>query len=55
MGPQMLHLYSISRLGQKTAKGPCGFQVKLSPAHLSITHGGGFTLSLFIAERQVQV
>ena len=25
---------------------------KLPPAHLSTTHGGGFTLSLFNAERQ---
>ena len=28
------------------------WSVKLSPAHLSATHGKGFILSFFIAERQ---
>ena len=37
---------SPSCLVQKTAKGPFGLRVKLLPAHLSTTHGGGFTLSL---------
>ena len=31
----------------------CDLQVNLPPAHLSTAQGGGFTLSLFIAERQV--
>ena len=33
-------------------KGPFGLGVKLSPAHLSTTHGGDFTLSFLIAEYQ---
>ena len=45
-------LYSPSCLGQEKAKGPFGLRVKLPPAHLFTTHGGGFTLSIFIAERQ---
>ena len=45
-------LRSPSYLGQETAKGPFGLRVKLPSAHLSTTHGGGFTLSLFIAKRQ---
>ena len=45
--------YSPSCLGQETAKGPFDLRVKVPPAHLSTTHGGGFTLSLaLIAERQ---
>ena len=33
--------------------GPFGLRIKLPPAaHLSIAHGGGFTLSFFIVERQ---
>ena len=36
--------------GQETAKGPFGLRVKLPPAHLSTTHGRGFTLALFNAE-----
>ena len=27
------------------SEGPFGLRVKLPPAHLSTTHGGGFTLS----------
>ena len=38
--------YSPSCLGQETAKVPFGLRVKLPPAHLSTTHGGGLTLSL---------
>ena len=33
-------------IGQEIAKGPFGLQVTLPSAHLSTTHGGGFTLSL---------
>ena len=33
--------------------GPFGLRIKLPPAaHLSVAHGGGFTLSFFIVERQ---
>ena len=46
------HFYSPSCVGQEIAKGPRGFWVKMPPAQLSTTHGGDFTLSLFIAERQ---
>ena len=42
----VITFYSPSCLGQETAKGPFGLRVKLPPAHLSITHDGGFTLSL---------
>ena len=42
----VITFYSPSCLGQETAKGPFGLRVKLPPAHLSTTHGGGFTLSL---------
>ena len=45
-------IYSPSCLDQETAKGPFGLRVKLPAAHLSTTHCGGFTLFLFIAERQ---
>ena len=38
--------YSPSCLGQETAKGPFGLRVKLPPAHLFTTHGGGFILFL---------
>ena len=48
----VITFYSPSCLGQETAKWPFGLRVKLPPAHLSTTHGGGFTLSLLIAERQ---
>ena len=48
----VITFYSPSCLDQETAKGPFGLRVKLPPAHLSTTHGGGFTLSLLIAERQ---
>ena len=41
-----LNFYLPSCLGQETAKEPFGLRVKLPPAHLSTTHGGGFTLSL---------
>ena len=47
-----LHFYFPSSLGQETAKGLFRLQIKLSPAHLSTTHGGGFTFSLFLAKRQ---
>ena len=42
----VITFYSPSCLGQETAKGPFGLRVKLPPAHLSTTHGGGFTQSL---------
>ena len=42
----VITFYSPSCLGQETAKGPFGLRVKLPPAHLSTTHGGGFILSL---------
>ena len=42
----VITFYSPSWLGQETAKGPFGLRVKLQPAHLSTTHGGGFTLTL---------
>ena len=42
----VITFYSPSCLGQETAKGPFGLRVKLSPAHLSTTHSGGFKLSL---------
>ena len=42
----VITFYSPSCLGQETAKGPFGLQVKLPPAHLSTTHTGGFTQSL---------
>ena len=48
----VITFYSPSCLGQETAKESFSLRVKLPPAHLSTTHGGGFTLSLFIAERQ---
>ena len=44
--------HSPSCLGQETAKGPFGLRVKLPPAHLFTTHGGGFTLVSLIAERE---
>ena len=44
----VITFYSPSCLGQETAKGPFGLLVKLPPAHLSTTHGGGFTLSLLM-------
>ena len=43
-----IHFYSPSCLDQETAKGPFGLRVMLSPAHLSITNGGGFTLALLM-------
>ena len=40
-------------IGLKTAKGILVLKSrKLPPAHLSTTHGEGFTMSFFIAERQ---
>ena len=48
----VITFYSLSCLDRETAKGPCGLGVKLPPAHLFTTHGGGFTLSLCITERQ---
>ena len=44
----VITFYSPSCLGQETAKGPFGLRVKLPPAHLSTTLGGGFTLSLLM-------
>ena len=44
----VITFYSRSCLGQETTKGPFGLRVKLPPAHLSTTHGGGFTLSLLM-------
>ena len=41
----VITFYSPSCLGLETAKGPFGLRVKLPPAQLSTTHGGGFTLS----------
>ena len=54
LNPQLqLYFNSPSCFGQETAKVPFGLRVaKLPLAHLCTTHGGGFTLSLFIAERQ---
>ena len=49
-----IHLYSPRSLGQETAKKPFGLRLKLPPAQLSTTYDGGFTLSLFIADHQVQ-
>ena len=50
----VITFYSPSCLGQETTKGPFGLRVKLPLAHLSTTHGRGFTqsLSALIAERQ---
>ena len=42
----VITFYSQSFLGLETAKGRFGLRVKLPPAHLSTTHGGGYTLSL---------
>ena len=42
----IITFYSSSCLGQETAKEPFGLRVKLPPAHLSTTHGVGFTQSL---------
>ena len=44
----VITFYLPSCVGQETAKGPFGLRVKLPPAHLSITHGEGFTLSLLM-------
>ena len=44
----VITFYSPSCLGQETAKGPFGLRVKLPPAHLSTTHGGGFALFLLM-------
>ena len=44
----VITFYSPSCLGQETAKGPFDLRVKLPAAHLSTTHGGGFTLSLLM-------
>ena len=46
--PFVITSYSPNCFGQETAKGPFGLRVKLPPAHLSTTHGGGFTLSLLM-------
>ena len=43
--------YPLCRLSQETAKGPVGLRVKLPPVYLSTAPGGGFELSLCIAER----
>ena len=40
------YIYLTSCVGQETEKGLFGLPVNLPPAHLSTTHGGGFTLSL---------
>ena len=42
----VITFYSPHCLGQETAKRPFGLRVKLPPAHLSTTRGGGFTLSV---------
>ena len=42
----VITFYSPNCLSQETAKEPCGLRSKLPPAHMSTTHGGGFTLSL---------
>ena len=50
---QFHHYLSLpSFLVQETGKGPFGLRVKLPPAHLSTTHGGGFTLSVYTSKRQ---
>ena len=41
----VITFYSPSCLGQETAKGPFGLQVKLPPAHLSTTHSGDFPIA----------
>ena len=48
----VITFFSPSCLGQETAKGPFDLRVELQPANLSTTHGRGFTLSFFVAERQ---
>ena len=40
--------YSPSYLGQEIAKGSINLRVKPPPVHLSITHGGDFTLSILL-------
>ena len=42
----VITFYSPTYLGQETAKVPFGLQNKLTSAHRTATHGGGFTLSL---------
>ena len=44
----VITFYSPSCVGQKTAKRFFGLRVKLPPAHLSTTLGGGFTLSFYL-------
>ena len=51
----VITFYSPTCLGQETAKGPFGLLVKLPPAHLSTTHGGGFTLSLLMLNVKTEV
>ena len=41
----VITFYSPSCLGLETANGPFRVRVKLPPALLSTTHGGGFSLS----------
>ena len=43
-----LNILFTKLLGQEPAKGAFGLRVKLPPAHLSTTHGGGFTLTYFV-------
>ena len=44
----VITFYSPSYLGPETVKGPFGLPVKLPPAHLFATHGGGFALSFLM-------
>ena len=44
----VITFYSPSCLDQETAKGFFGLRVKVPPAHLSTTHDGGFTQSLWL-------
>ena len=44
----VITFYSLSCLGQETANEPFDLRDKLPLAHLSTTHVGGFTLSLWL-------
>ena len=44
----VITFYLQSDCGQETAKGLFGHRVKLQPAPLPTTHGGGFTLFLLL-------
>ena len=50
----VMTFYLSNCLRQETAKGPFSLRFKLPPAHLSTTHGGGFTLTLSMHESQAR-